>query len=72
MSSLKEKAYDELKHRMLVTRRKIKAQVKDKDRSNPIDIDIVKSLKAMYYEQALEVFRKESKISKARERANDE
>ena len=69
--SSKEDAYDELKHKMLVTRKKIKAQMENKDRSNPIDIDIVKSLKAMYYEQALEVFRKESKISKAKERTRN-
>lgn len=57
----KDEAYDELRAEALRVNKQLKKLKQDTDRSNPVDIDMIKTTKAMFYEKAIEVFRKEGK-----------
>lgn len=50
-------AFRKIKKITSQTNRQLKGIKKDCDRSNPVDMDIIKTTKAMYYEQVIEVLR---------------
>ncbi len=58
MSDKECKAYYELRKLALRTKRSIKELKEDCDLANPVDMDMLKTTKAMFYEEAIEIFKK--------------
>lgn len=55
---LTAQAFAELRRLAKKTSKQLKQLKADTDRSNPVDVDVIKTTKAMFYEQAVEIFRK--------------
>lgn len=58
VSDYEEMAYKEIRKLALKTNKQIKQLKKDTDRANPVDVDILKTTKAMFYERVIEIFKK--------------
>lgn len=56
--TLEEKTFNELYNIFIETNNKIKTIKNDKNIEKPVDIDIIKTIKAMFYQESLEVFKK--------------
>lgn len=64
MNNYELEAYNDLRALAIKTNRQIKELSNGCDNDNPIDVDMLKTTKAMFYEQAIEIFKKYSKKSK--------
>lgn len=58
MSDNEELAFRAIRKLAIKTNKQLKQLKKDTDRSNPVDVDILKTTKAMFYEQVIEIFKK--------------
>lgn len=57
MLSSEEKAYKEIKKLAIRTMKQLKELKKNSDRKNPIDMDMIKTTKAMFYEEVITIFK---------------
>ena len=58
MSEAETKAYKELRKLALETHKQLKELKKNSDRDNPVDMDMIKTTKAMFYEECISIFKK--------------
>lgn len=58
MSEAESKIYKELRELALETHRQLKELRKNSDRDNPLDMDMIKTTKAMFYEECISIFKK--------------
>lgn len=58
MSETEAKAYKEIRKLAIKTRKQIKELKANSNRDNPVDIDMIKTTKAMFYEECIEIFKK--------------
>lgn len=56
-----DQAYKEIRKLAIKTNKKLKALKENTSRDNPTDMDIIKTTKAMFYEEAIEVLKKVKK-----------
>jgi len=58
MSEKDVKAFKELRKLAIKASKQIKELKASSDRENPVDMDILKTTKAMFYEEAIAIFKK--------------
>jgi len=58
MSEAQAKAYKEIRKLAVKTNRQLKELKKNSNRDNPVDMDMIKTTKAMFYEECIEIFKK--------------
>lgn len=58
MSESEAQAYKEIRKLALKTNKQLKELKKNSCRDNPVDMDMIKTTKAMFYEECIEIFKK--------------
>ena len=58
MSEAQEKAYSEIRKLAVKTSKQLKELKKNSSRDNPVDMDMLKTTKAMFYEECIEIFKR--------------
>lgn len=58
MSEAEVQAYKEIRKLALKTNKQLKELKKNSCRDNPVDMDMIKTTKAMFYEECIEIFKK--------------
>jgi hypothetical protein len=58
MSEAQAEAYKEIRKLAAKTNKQLKELKKNSSRDNPVDMDMIKTTKAMFYEECIEIFKK--------------
>lgn len=58
MSEAETQVYKEIRKLALKTNKQLKELKKNSCRDNPVDMDMIKTTKAMFYEECIEIFKK--------------
>lgn len=58
MSETKAEAYKEIRKLAVKTNKQLKELKKNSNRDNPVDMDMIKTTKAMFFEECIEIFKK--------------
>ena len=58
MSEAQAEAYKEIRKLAVKTNKQLKELKKNSSRDNPVDMDMIKTTKAMFYEECIEIFKK--------------
>lgn len=58
MSEAESKAYKELRKLAIRTSKQLKGLKENSDCDNPVDMDMIKTTKAMFYEECITIFKK--------------
>lgn len=58
MSEKENKAFRELYKLAKKTNKQVRELKRNSDKKNPVDMDVLKTTKAMFYEKAIEIFKK--------------
>ena len=58
MSENQAEAYKEIRKLAVKTNKQLKELKKNSNRDNPVDIDMIKTTKAMFFEECIEIFKK--------------
>ena len=58
MSDSETQAYKEIRKLAVKTSKQIRELKNNSNRDNPVDIDMIKTTKAMFYEECIEIFKK--------------
>lgn len=58
MSEAQVEAYKEIRKLAVKTNRQLKELKKNSSRDNPVDMDMIKTTKAMFFEECIEIFKK--------------
>jgi len=51
-------AYKEIRKLAVKTNKQLKELKKNSNRDNPVDMDVIKTTKAMFFEECIEIFKK--------------
>lgn len=66
MSELESKAYNEIRKLAIRTSKQLKELKKNSNRDNPVDMDMIKTTKAMFYEECIAIFKKHKEKNKSK------
>lgn len=58
MSETQAEAYKEIRKLAVKTNKQLKELKKNSNRDNPVDVDMIKTTKAMFFEECIEIFKK--------------
>lgn len=58
MSENQAEAYKEIRKLAVKTNKQLKELKKNSNRDNPVDMDMIKTTKAMFFEECIEIFKK--------------
>ena len=58
MSEAQVEAYKEIRKLAVKTNRQLRELKKNSNRDNPVDMDMIKTTKAMFFEECIEIFKK--------------
>jgi hypothetical protein len=58
MSETQAEAYKEIRKLAVKTNKQLKELKKNSNRDNPVDMDMIKTTKAMFFEECIEIFKK--------------
>lgn len=58
MSKAQAEAYKEIRKLAVKIDKQLKELKKNSNRDNPVDMDVLKTTKAMFYEECIEIFKK--------------
>ena len=58
MSETKAEAYKEIRKLAVKTNKQLKELKKNSNRDNPVDMDMIKTTKAMFFEECVEIFKR--------------
>ncbi len=58
MSEAQAEAYKEIRKLAAKINKQLKELKKNSSRDNPVDMDMIKTTKAMFYEECIEIFKK--------------
>ena len=58
MSETQAEAYKEIRKLAVKTNKQLKELKKNSSRDNPVDMDMIKTTKAMFFEECIEIFKK--------------
>jgi hypothetical protein len=58
MSEAQAEAYKEIRKLAAKTNRQLKELKKNSSQDNPVDMDMIKTTKAMFFEECIEIFKK--------------
>ena len=58
MSEAQAEAYKEIRKLAVKTNKQLKELKKNSNRDNPVDMDMIKTTKAMFFEECIEIFKK--------------
>lgn len=58
MSDNESQSYREIRKLAVKTSKQLKELKKNSDRNNPVDIDMIKTTKAMFYEECIYILKK--------------
>ena len=58
MSETQTEAYKEIRKLAVKTNKQLKELKKNSNRDNPVDMDMIKTTKAMFFEECIEIFKK--------------
>jgi hypothetical protein len=58
MSENQAEAYKEIRKLAVKTNKQLKELKKNSNRDNPVDMDMIKTTKAMFFEECIEIFKR--------------
>ena len=58
MSETQVEAYKEIRKLAVKTNKQLKELKKNSNRDNPVDMDMIKTTKAMFFEECIEIFKR--------------
>jgi hypothetical protein len=58
MSETQAEAYKEIRKLAVKTNKQLKELKKNSNRDNPVDMDMIKTTKAMFFEECIEIFKR--------------
>ena len=58
MSENQAEAYKEIRKLAVKTNKQLKELKKNSNRDNPVDVDMIKTTKAMFFEECVEIFKR--------------
>ena len=58
MSENQAEAYKEIRKLAVKTNKQLKELKKNSNRDNPVDMDVIKTTKAMFFEECVEIFKR--------------